>query len=292
MNWSPYTLKHFCSQISRYILLDKQLIDFNNIAINRPDMKGEHDVFNRVMPRDHIAVLTFFENRQTGSRLIVVNAHVFWDPNFIDVKVIQVAIMMDQITKAAEKYAKWPACTDKTLFKYTEDKDEDETPSEPPPKPAPSMTYTDGAQIPLLICGDFNSVPGSSIYDLFLHGSLAGSHADLGNRKYGNFTKEGASHPFSLKSSYSHIGELDFTNYTPGYIEVIDYIWYSSNSLSVTGLLGNVDKQYLKRVPGFPNYHFPSDHLPLLAEFAVQPRKGKVTLPEPDFGPQSQSRRP
>ena len=46
----------------RYILLDKQLIDFANTAINRPDMKGEHDIFNRVMPRDDIGVLAFLEN--------------------------------------------------------------------------------------------------------------------------------------------------------------------------------------------------------------------------------------
>src|SRR4051812_48725679 len=59
------------SNVYRYILLDKQIVDFANTAINRPDMKGEHDIFNRVMPRDDIGVLAFLENRVTGSRLIV-----------------------------------------------------------------------------------------------------------------------------------------------------------------------------------------------------------------------------
>lgn len=44
---------------SKYILLDKHLVDFANTAIDRPDMKDEHDVFNLVMPRDDIAVITF-----------------------------------------------------------------------------------------------------------------------------------------------------------------------------------------------------------------------------------------
>lgn len=92
-------------------------------------------------------------------------------------------------------------------------------------------------------------------------------------------------HPFSLKSSYSSIGELSFTNYTPGFTGVIDYIWYSTTALQVAGLLGEVDQEYLKRVPGFPNYHFPSDHLALYAQFVVKGRKEKKVV-EADFGPQ------
>jgi CCR4-NOT transcription complex subunit 6 len=91
------------------------------------------------------------------------------------------------------------------------------------------------------------------------------------------------SHPFSLKSSYSTIGELPFTNYTPDFKEVIDYVWFSSNSLSVAGLLGEVDTDYMKRVPGFPNYHFPSDHLALWVEFVVKGKKERKQV-EADFG--------
>ncbi len=39
---------------SKWILLEKHLIDYANIAINRPDMKNHHDIFNRVMPKDNI----------------------------------------------------------------------------------------------------------------------------------------------------------------------------------------------------------------------------------------------
>ncbi|KAJ9647069.1 Glucose-repressible alcohol dehydrogenase transcriptional effector [Coniosporium tulheliwenetii] len=276
-----------------YILLDKQLVDFANTAINRPDMKGEHDIFNRVMPRDHIAVVAFLENRMTGVRVIVVNTHIFWDPAYNDVKVVQVAILMERLTKLAEHYAKWPPAQDKDkeIFRFTNGDGEDGSEAEEPivQKPAPSMEYSSGASIPLLMCGDFNSAPGSGVYDLIAHGSLANSHTDLAKWKYGNFTRDGMTHPFSLKSSYASIGELSFTNYTPGFTGVIDYIWYSTNALQVSGLLGDVDKQYLERVPGFPNYHFPSDHLALLAEFVVKGRKEKKIV-EADFGPQRDRR--
>ena len=269
----------------RYILLDKQVVDFANTAINRPDMKGEDDVYNRVMPRDNIAVITFFENRLTGSRVIVVNAHIFWDPAYKDVKLVQVAILMEQISKLAERYAKWPSCTDKSILKSLEGDGSAEYSAEPPVKPAPSMEYSTGSQIPLVICGDLNSEPDSGVYDLLASGTLPNDHSDLAERTYGNFTRDGIAHPFSLKSSYANIGELSFTNYTPGFTGVIDYIWYSTNTLQVTGLLGEVDKEYLQRVPGFPNYHFPSDHLALLSEFVVKAKKEKRAMIEPDFGP-------
>ncbi|KAF2011738.1 hypothetical protein BU24DRAFT_413361 [Aaosphaeria arxii CBS 175.79] len=270
---------------SKYVLLDKQLIDFANTAINRPDMKGEHDIFNRVMPRDDIAVVAFLENRATGTRFIVANVHVFWNPAFTDVKLVQVAILMEQISKFANKWAKFPPCTDKVMFRFTNgDGDEGKEVPDTTQEPGPSQEYSDGAQIPFLLCGDFNSLPNSGIYDLIVQGNLPNSHQDLGSRKYGNFTRDGISHPFSLKSSYSAINELSFTNYTPGFIGVLDYIWYSTNTLQVVGLLGDVDKDYLQRVPGFPNYHFPSDHLALYAQYLVKGRKEKKALVEPDFG--------
>ncbi|KAF2868996.1 glucose-repressible alcohol dehydrogenase-like protein transcriptional effector [Massariosphaeria phaeospora] len=270
---------------SKYILLDKQLIDFANTAINRPDMKGEHDIFNRVMPRDDIAVVAFLENRMTGSRLIVGNVHVFWNPAYRDVKLVQVAILMEGITRLANKWAKFPACTEKGMYRYTNGDGEDgkETP-DVTQEPGPSLEYAEGSQIPLVLCGDFNSLPDSGVYDLIVQGSVSNSHSDLGSRKYGNFTRDGISHPFSLKSSYSAIGEMAFTNYTPGFVGVLDYIWYSTNTLQVVGLLGDINKEYLKRVPGFPNYHFPSDHVALYAQYIVKGRKERKVV-EPDFGP-------
>ncbi|KAI4217140.1 MAG: hypothetical protein LQ351_000449 [Letrouitia transgressa] len=276
---------------TKYVCLDKQLIDFANTAINRPDMKGEHDTFNRVMPRDHIAVATFLENRVTGSRIIIVNTHIFWDPAFNDVKLVQVAILMEQLSVLAERWAKHPPCKDKAAFRHS-DLDGDPSPStaeELSIELGPSMEYSTGTQIPLLICGDFNSGTGSGVLDLITQGRVSGKHADLAHRGYGNFTRDGMNHPFSLKSAYSGAEELSFTNYTPNFAGVVDYIWYSTNSLQVRGLLGNVDPTYLKKVPGFPNYHFPSDHLALRAEFGFKSRKERKVV-EADFGPQKEAR--
>lgn len=253
-------------------------------------MKGEHDIYNRVMPRDHIATAVFLENRATGSRLIVVNTHLAWEPWFKDVKVIQSAIIMQEVAKLAEKYAEWPACKDKDVFRYANmDDDNADDAAKVPVEPAPSMKYNDRTEIPLLICGDFNSTEDSGVYGLIADGSISSTHMDWGDRKYGDFTRNGMSHPFGLKSSYGAIGELEFTNCTPEFTSVIDYIFYSTSTLSVSGLLGDVDGDYMQRVPGFPNWHFPSDHLSLCSEFTVKGRKEKK-ITEVDFGPQRERR--
>ncbi|KAL9105115.1 MAG: hypothetical protein Q9163_000033 [Psora crenata] len=257
----------------KYICLDKMVVDFAGTAINRPDMKSEHDIFNRVMPRDNIALVAFLENRMTGSRVMIGNAHIFWDPAFADVKLVQVAILMEQITKKAEEWSTKPPCTDKAASRHSEVEGDADAAPESSAEPGPSLEYSSGPQIPLIICGDFNSAVGTGVYDLITKGELAGTHEDLGSRGYGSFTRDGMHHPFKLKSAYNIIGELKFTNYTPTFSGVLDYIWYSSNAMEVKSLLGDVDEQYLRRVPGFPNAHFPSDHLALQADFAIKPQR-------------------
>jgi CCR4-NOT transcription complex subunit 6 len=279
---------------SKYILLDKQLLDYANIAINRPDMKNHHDVFNRVMPKDNIGIVAFFESRATGARMIVVNTHLCWEPIYADVKLYQTALLVENLTKLAEKYSRWPALKEKEKRMIQMPVEEGQ---EAPklPDPVPSQEYRSNSEIPLLVCGDYNSTPDSSVYELLSKGRVSPSNSEFGKYQYGNFTRDGVEHPFNLRSAYVHLDgtpdELAFTNYVPGFKEVIDYIFYSTNSLEVVELLGPPDREHLKRVPGFPNYHFPADHIQIMAEFVIKARKDKKMITEPDFGSSSNDRR-
>jgi CCR4-NOT transcription complex subunit 6 len=239
-------------------------------------------MLNRVWQRDDIATVVFLENRVTGSRLIVVNTHMYWDPAFKDVKLIQAAVLMEELSKLSEKYAKFPPAKNKQVFRFSDSKDD------PLPEPGPSLSYASGSQIPTIITGDFNSAVGSAVYDLLTKKGMDADHSDLGGRDYGVFSREGMSHHFTLKSSYAPIEEdMPFTNYVPHFRDVLDWIWYSNNTLRVTGLLGEIDPEYLKRVPGFPNFHFPSDHISIVAEFKVEKQRGAQKVVEADFGPSS-----
>ncbi|KAK9472540.1 Nocturnin [Dipodascopsis tothii] len=252
---------------SVFKLLDKQVVEFAQLALKKEDLKKTADIYNRVMTKDNVAVVLLLEHKKTGYRVVVSNAHNHWDPAFKDVKLVQIALLMEEITKMTERFTKIP---------YD--------------NPEFDKKYNAGTKLPLLVCGDFNSTPDSGVYKLLSQGHVPHDHSDMTGRTYGRFTEEGMSHHFQLKSSYAKVGELSFTNWTPGFTGVIDYIWYSTNTLDVIGVMGEPDKEYMDKVVGFPNAHFPSDHISLLSQFQFKPPKDLTKPPPPDFGNSSRSK--
>lgn len=275
---------------SKYILLDKQMVTFANTAINRPDMKGEHDIFNRVMPRDNVALCAFFENRMTGSRMIISNAHLHWDVKEEDVKVVQAAILLDHLSDCAERWAKLPPKENKSLAQISEPGLNLHVDGEAIVEPAPSQKYSSGSQIPMILCGDLNSMKDSPVYELITQGILSKDIPEFEGRSYGKLTRDGITHPFNLKDA--HAGDngdyITLTNYVWDFQAVIEYLFHTPG-LRRRKLLGDIDFDYIQKVPGFPNYHFPSDHLTLYAEFAVDLPK-RTTKVEANFPIQDRKR--
>jgi CCR4-NOT transcription complex subunit 6 len=76
--------------------------------MQRQDFKKTDDMFNRVLGKDHIAVICLFENIHTGTRFIIANAHIHWDPAYRDVKVVQVALLVEEVERIANTFAKYP----------------------------------------------------------------------------------------------------------------------------------------------------------------------------------------
>ncbi len=224
---------------TKYQLIEKQLVEFNQIALQRPDLKKSEDMYNRVMTKDNIAVIALLENKQSGSRLVVTNVHTHWDPQFRDVKLVQVGMLMEEVEKAGSRFAKLPP-------KLSVPRDTRRRPSTRTVRRSPPSCAATSTRCPRRECTTFWQQQRSWRSRGFM------------DHVYGNYTAHGLQHNYRLESSYAPIGELTFTNYTPGYEGGIDYIFYSKNSLSVTGVLGEVDKQYLSKVVGFPNAHFPA----------------------------------
>lgn len=208
-------------------------------------------MFNRVLSKDHIGVVCLMEEKVTGTRFVISNVHIHWDPAYSDVKLVQTALLIDEIEKSASRFAKYPPPPPKTATSGDGSKND-----KPPPH------YSDGTKIPLIICGDFNSTPGSSVHDFIAQGHLPSNHPDFFTYKYGKLTSEGMKHRLNLKSAYAAPGmESDehLTNHTPSFKGEIDYVWYSSSNLAVNAVLSPVDIRYLEKCVGFPNPHFPSE---------------------------------
>eukprot|EP00842_Homolaphlyctis_polyrhiza_P004934 jgi/Hompol1/5441/HPOL_001935-RA len=228
---------------SKFKLLEKHNIEFQQIATQRPDLRQSEDVLNRVMIKDNITVVTYLEHRATGNRLMVANAHLYWDPAYRDVKLIQTAMIMEEMERLHSVWQKV------------------HQPDHSQPVPTTST----------LVCGDFNSLQDSGVYEFLSRGHVGADHPDFAGYNYEPYSTGGLSHKLSLRSAYSHIDVMDFTNFTPSFKGEIDYVWYTNNSLAVTGLLSYVDRDYVAKSVGFPNAHHPSDHIPLVVSFRVKP---------------------
>ncbi|KAF9582606.1 Glucose-repressible alcohol dehydrogenase transcriptional effector, partial [Lunasporangiospora selenospora] len=239
---------------SKFTLIEKHLVEFNHVALQRPDFRKTEDIFNRVMTKDQISVITLLEHKDTKNKVIVANAHIYWDPAFKDV-----AMLMDELDRLSAQWTQLPGS-------------------------GGTIGNSTSGKLPTLICGDFNSVSSSGVYEFLTKGAVAQGHDDFGDHAYGTYTSEGLAHKMTLKSAYSHVEELSFTNYTPTFEAVIDHIFYSSNYLNVLGLLGGVEKEYMSRVVGFPNAHFPSDHIPILSEFKFRSQGPTKSAVAPNFG--------
>ncbi|KAF5747739.1 DNase I-like superfamily protein isoform 1 [Tripterygium wilfordii] len=147
------------------------------------------------------------------------------------------------------------------------------------------------ADIPMLVCGDFNSVPGSAPHALLAMGKVDPLHPDLVVDLLGILRPHNKlTHQLPLVSAYSsfarmglgleqHRRRMDpttneplFTNCTRDFIGTLDYIFYTADSLTVESLLELLDEDNLRKDTALPSPEWSSDHIALLAEFRCKPR--------------------
>ena len=236
-------------QTGVFELIDKKVLEYGRLVISQDKFKKTDDIFNRFMNKDNIALVSILQHTSSGKKLVLANTHLHWDPEYNDVKAMQVAVLLEELQGVVKK--------------YTNGRD-------------------DINKIPLVICGDFNSQKDSAVYQFFSQG-VSKNHYDLKDRDYGKYTSEGMAHPFHLRSAYDVVGELPFTNFTPAFTEVIDYVWYSTATLSVKGLLGEPDHRYTDQLIGFPTPDCPSDHVPLVSRFEFKKQASGKRV-KADFG--------
>eukprot|EP00897_Mesotaenium_endlicherianum_P005897 jgi/Mesen1/5335/ME000267S04483 len=150
------------------------------------------------------------------------------------------------------------------------------------------------ADIPMLVAGDFNSVPGSAPHSLLAQGRVEAGHPELSTDPLGILRPASKlCHQLPLMSAYATLGraaaanpagerqrrrfdagsnEPLFSNCTRDFLGTLDYIFYTGDSLTVESLLELLDEEHLRKDTGLPSPEWSSDHIALLAEFRYKSR--------------------
>uniref|UniRef100_T1IXS6 poly(A)-specific ribonuclease n=1 Tax=Strigamia maritima TaxID=126957 RepID=T1IXS6_STRMM len=247
---------------SKFTLLSDHLVEFNQLAM--ANAEGSVDMLNRVMTRDNIGLAALLETKEgiwdsgvapepskARQPLLVCTAHIHWDPEYCDVKLIQTMMLMHELRAIVEesgrKFNRWG-------------------------------TKLDTSMTPLLLCGDFNSFPNSGVIEFLTSGRVSADHSefkDLGYRgclaKLSSSERSNEfSHSFKLARAYTD-DVMPYTNYTFDFKGIIDYVFYTKQYMNPLGLLGCLDHEWFRehKVIGCPHPHIPSDHFSLLVEFEM-----------------------
>lgn len=137
--------------------------------------------------------------------------------------------------------------------------------------------------MPLILCGDFNSLPDSAVY-AYLTNSLKSpymnNNSSFNSTVAANIDKvyeldtlgilpnlNTLGNGLALASSYSVVSaEPPYTNYTGHFTGVLDYIFYSRSTMKVNSVLEIDDEEKIKKMTALPSPWYPSDHIAIVAE--------------------------
>lgn len=146
------------------------------------------------------------------------------------------------------------------------------------------------ADIPMLVAGDFNTVPASAAHSLLVKGAVSPANPELASDPLGILRPSSKlQHQLPLASAYAAVsvapddahaaqrqkrrldpstGEPRFTNVTQDFKGTLDYILYTSDSLAPSATLELPDESEVrtKSNAGLPNDTWSSDHVALCVE--------------------------
>jgi CCR4-NOT transcription complex subunit 6 len=125
--------------------------------------------------------------------ILITTAHIHWDPEYCDVKLIQTLMLLNEIKQIVEQATR-----------------------EYRPNQA-----VDSNSIPIVVCADLNSLPESGVIEYLRTGKISANHVDFKELGYDScLQKMHASekateltHGFKLECAYDK-DILPFTNFT------------------------------------------------------------------------------
>jgi CCR4-NOT transcription complex subunit 6 len=236
---------------TKFHLIESYSIEFNELAQRQASQLGlnprsdDYAAFLNRLSKDNVAqliVLEFMHPPGRGGREInqvcIANTHLYSNKDFPDVKLWQTWQLLMELE---------------------------------------SFVVGRGSNLPLVICGDFNSTPDTAVYDLLARQAVHPGHPDV-NVMTGDDTPNvlpdamNITHSFQLGSAYQTVlGEEPWTtNYTLNFKGVLDYIWYSAPQIVPLSVALIPDEtQITKHGEALPSTEYSSDHIMLISDLQI-----------------------
>lgn len=234
---------------TRFKRIDKQVVNYDRLSTDhvKAAFNGqEQQSCDRAIQRlskgnvalalilEDLHIRTTSSNQATGPNgghcLCVVNTHILCDPGAADVKLCQAHFLMKALKQICSQFS----------------------------------------NMPMLICGDFNSTQDSAVYEYLCQGCVRPDHEELRADPCGLVQKMDFRHGVHMASAYKVCNdghEATYTNYTEDFKGTLDYIWYTPEALDVLAITQVDEESQLMQETALPSSTRPSDHVSLVATF-------------------------
>ena len=240
---------------TKFHLAESYSIEFNELAQRQATQvlglnprTDEGIAFMNRLNKDNVAQLVVLElaqptlatrtNRDPINQICIANTHFYSNKDFPDVKLWQAWQLLQELE---------------------------------------NFVMSRGTNLPLIICGDFNSTPDTAVYDLFSRQAVHPGHPDV-NVATGDDVPNvlpdamNITHSFQLGSAYQTVlgDEPITTNYTANFKGVLDYVWYSVQNLRPLSAAPVPDESVLTRHgEALPSTEYSSDHIMLISDMQI-----------------------
>ncbi|XP_022123100.2 2',5'-phosphodiesterase 12 [Pieris rapae] len=193
-------------------------------------VRDNDELKNRLLDRSTVASATFLQSCDNENEIIIVgNTHLYFHPDADHIRLIQGGIIIYWLKNIQYKL----------------------------------RTQYPDKRISMILCGDFNSDPQSGIYKLYTTGHAPSTLPDWKSNTEQAITGLSLEQPILLGSA---CGTPQYTNFTAGFAECLDYIYYDVNNLEVEQVVPFPSVEELRAHIALPSIVFPSDHIAVVSD--------------------------
>lgn len=118
----------------------------------------------------------------------------------------------------------------------------------------------------IVLCGDMNSTPDDGVYKFLTTGEADKDCIDWLSNDIEKVSNLDLKTTITLTSAYK---DIEYTNYTPEFKGCLDYIYYEHYGATCYETVPMPNHEDVIATGGIPSDIFPSDHLPLIANFEI-----------------------